>query len=91
MEERAGPRSADCALMHAYNSVGSYGYAPRLRYSRNYACSPDDRATRTYAYDTRGVRRNHRSTSVDNTGLQDRAVTRRGFAFGAEPDGQPHK
>src|SRR6476660_1125349 len=70
---------------YAYDSVDSYGYAPRLRYSRNYAYSLGDRATRTYSYDTRGVRRDHRSTIVhNNTRLQDRAVTRRGFAFGAE-------
>jgi len=67
---------------YAYDSGDSYGYAPRLRYSRNYA---GDRATRTYSYDTRGVRRDHRSTIVhNNTRFQDRAVTRRGFAFGAE-------
>ena len=69
---------------YAYDLVDSYGYAPRLRYSRNYAYSPEDRAARTYSYDTRGVRRDHRSTIVHNTRLQDRAVTRRGFAFGAE-------
>ena len=69
---------------YAYDSVDSYGYAPRPRYSRNYAYSPEDRATRTYSYDARGVRRDHRSTIVHNTRLQDRAVTRRGFAFGAE-------
>ena len=69
---------------YAYDSVDSYGYAPRPRYSRNYAYSPEDRATRTYSYDTRGIRRDHRSTIVHNTRLQDRAVTRRGFAFGAE-------
>ena len=69
---------------YAYDSIDSYGYAPRPRYSRNYAYSPEDRATRTYSYDTRGIRRDHRSTIVHNTRLQDRAVTRRGFAFGAE-------
>jgi len=67
---------------YAYDSGDSYGYAPRLRYSRNYA---GDRATRTYSYDTRGVRKDHHSTIVhNNTRFQDRAVTRRGFAFGAE-------
>jgi hypothetical protein len=67
---------------YAYDSGDSYAYAPRLRYSRNYA---GDRATRAYSYDTRGVRRDHRSTIVhNNTRFQDRAVTRRGFAFGAE-------
>ena len=71
---------------YAYDSVGSYGYAPRLRYPRNYAYSPEGRATRTYSYDTRGVRRDHHSTIVRNTRLQDRAVTRRGFAFGAEKE-----
>ena len=69
---------------YAYDSVDSYGYAPRLRYSRNYAYSPEVRAARTYSYDARGVRRDHRSTIVHSTRLQDRAVTRRGFAFGAE-------
>jgi hypothetical protein len=68
---------------YAYDS-NSYGYAPRPRYSRNYAYSPEYRGTRTYSYDTRVVRRDHRSTIVHNTRLQDRAVTRRGFAFGAE-------
>ena len=66
---------------YSYNSVDSYGYAPRPRYSRTYAYSPEYRGTRTYSYDTRT---NHRSTIVHNTRLQDRAVTRRGFAFGAE-------
>ena len=69
---------------YAYDSVDSYGYAPRLRYSRNYAYSPEVRAARTYAYDTRGVRRDHRNTIVHSSRLQDRAVTRHGFAFGAE-------
>ena len=79
------PIRMDRALRtYAYDSVDSYGYAPRPRYSRNYAYSPEDRATRTYSYDTRDVRRDHRSTIVHNTRLQDRAVTRRGFAFGAE-------
>src|SRR5262249_55693633 len=69
----------------AYDSVDSYGYAPRLRYSRNSDYSLGDRATRTYSYDTRGVRRDHHSTIVhNNTRFQDRAVTGRGFAFGAE-------
>src|SRR5262249_44679604 len=67
---------------YAYDSVDSYGYAPRVRYSRNYA---GNRATRTYSYDTRRVRRDHHSTIVhNNTRFEDRAVTRRGFAFGAE-------
>ena len=69
---------------YAYDSVDSYGYAPRPRYSRNYAYSPEYRGTRTYSYNTRGVRTDHRGTIVHNTRLQDRAVTRRGFAFGAE-------
>ena len=73
-----GPR----VRTYAYDSEDSYGYAPRLRYSRSYTYSPEDRATRTYSYDTRGVIRDHRSTIVHNTRLQDR--TRRGFAFGAE-------
>ena len=68
---------------YAYDG-DSYGYAPRPRYLRNYAYSPEYRGTRTYSYDTRGVRREHRSTIVHNTRLQDRTVTRRGFAFGAE-------
>ena len=72
---------------YAYESVDSYGYAPRVRYSRNYS-SPGVRATGSYSYaDTRGVikgDRGHRSTMVHNTRLQDRAVMRNGFAIGAE-------
>jgi hypothetical protein len=67
---------------YAYD-VDSYAYAPRPRYSRNYAYSPEYRGTRTYSYNTRDVRRDPRPI-VHNTRLQDRAVTRRGFAFGAE-------
>ena len=67
---------------YAYD-VDSYGYAPRPRYSRNYAYSPEYRGTRTYSYNTRDVRRDQR-TIVHSTRLQDRAATRRGFAFGAE-------
>ena len=69
---------------YAYDSVDSYGYAPRPRYSRNYAYSPEYRGMRTYSYNTRGERTDHSGTIVHNTRLQDRAVTRRGFAFGAE-------
>jgi len=73
---------------YAYESVDSYGYAPRVRYSRNYSYSPGVRATRSYSYaDTRGVikgDRGHRSTMVHNTRLQDRAAMRTGFAVGAE-------
>jgi hypothetical protein len=72
---------------YAYESVDSYGYAPRVRYSRNYS-SPGVRATGSYSYaDTRGVikgDRGHRSTMVHNTRLQDRAAMRNGFAVGAE-------
>jgi hypothetical protein len=71
---------------YGYESV--YGYAPRVRYSRNYSYSPGVRATRSYSYaDTRGVikrDRGHRSTMVHNTRLQDRAVMRNGVAIGAE-------
>lgn len=73
---------------YAYEPADSYGYAPRVRYSRNYSYSPGVRATRSYSYaDTRGVikrDRGHRSTMVHNTRLQDRAVMRNGFAIGAE-------
>jgi hypothetical protein len=73
---------------YAYDSVDSYGYAPRVRYSRNYSYSPGVRATRSYSYaDTRGVikrDRGHRSAMVHNTRLQDRAIMRNGFAIGAE-------
>ena len=69
---------------YAYESVDSYGYAPRVRYSGNYSYSPGVRATRSYSYaDTRGVikgDRGHRSTMVHNT----RAAMRTGFAIGAE-------
>jgi len=73
---------------YAYDSVDSYGYAPRVRYSRNDSYSPGVRTTRSYSYaDTRGVitkDRGHRSTMVHNTRLQDRAAMRNGFAVGAE-------
>src|SRR5262245_3592989 len=72
---------------YAYDSVDSYGYAPRVRYSRNYSYSPGVRATRSYSYaDTRGVIRDRgqRSTMIHSTRLQDRAVMRNGFAVGAE-------
>jgi hypothetical protein len=73
---------------YAYDSVDSYGYAPRVRYSRNYSYSPGVRATRSYSYaDTRGgIRRDrgHRSTMIHNTRWLDRAVMRNGFAVGAE-------
>src|SRR5262245_46885548 len=77
-----GPR------LRTYGYESGYGYAPRVRYSRNYSDSPGVRATRSYSYaDTRGVikrDRGHRSGTVHNTRLQDRAVMRNGFAIGAE-------
>jgi len=73
-----GPR------LRTYGYESGYGYAPRVRYSRNHSYSP----ARSYSYaDTRGVikrDRGHRSTMVHNTRLQDRAVMRNGFAIGAE-------
>ena len=76
-----GPR------LRTYGYDSGYGYAPRVRYSRNYSYSPGVRA-RSYAYaDTRGVLRRdrgHRTTVIHNTRLQDRAVMRNGFAVGAE-------
>jgi len=73
---------------YAYGSADSYGYAPRVRYSRNYTYGPGVRATGSYAYaNDRGTikrDRGHRSTMVDNTRLKDRAVMRNGFAVGAE-------
>jgi hypothetical protein len=71
---------------YAYESVDSYGYAPRVRYSRNYSYSPGVRATRSYSYaDTRSVIKKDRGhRSIYNTRLQDRAVMRNGFAIGAE-------
>jgi hypothetical protein len=72
---------------YAYDLVDSYGYAPRVRYSRNFSYSAGVRATRSYSYaDTRGVIRDrgHRSTMIHSTRLQDRAVTRNSFAVGAE-------
>src|SRR5262245_16892341 len=73
-----GPR------LRTYGYESGYGYAPRVRYSRNHSYS----LARSYSYaDTRGVikrDRGHRSTMVHNTRLQDRAVMRNGFAIGAE-------
>ena len=77
-----GPR------LRTYGYESGYGYAPRVRYSRNYSYSPGVRATRSYSYaDTQGVikrDRGHRSTMVHNTRLQDRAVMRNGAPIGAE-------
>ena len=82
-------------VTYGYRSTESDRYAPRARYSHNYAYSPEGRATRGYSYDdTRKVvtrDRVQRAGVVHNAKVQDRAVTRNHSAVGTERESATSK